>query len=97
MLHGQNGQHAKLGHRFRLAIDRVFNVKGAGLVVTGTALSGQVSIGDTLWLTGIDKQVKIRRLHAQNQPVSQAQAGERIALNLTGDISKNRFSVAIGY
>lgn len=90
MLHGQNGQHAKLGHRFRLAIDRVFNVKGAGLVVTGTALSGQVSIGDTLWLTGIDKQVKIRRLHAQNQPVSQAQAGERIALNLTGDISKKQ-------
>lgn len=90
MLHSQNGQHAKLNHRFRLAIDRVFNVKGAGLVVTGTALSGQVSIGDTLWLTGIDKQVKIRRLHAQNQPVSQAQAGERIALNLTGDISKKQ-------
>ncbi|HGJ5872331.1 MAG TPA: selenocysteine-specific translation elongation factor [Arsenophonus apicola] len=92
ILHGQIGQHAKLGHRFRLAIDRVFNVKGAGIVVTGTALSGQVSIGDTLWLTGIDKQVKIRRLHAQNQLVSQAQAGERIALNLTGDISKKQIS-----
>ncbi|WP_334472034.1 selenocysteine-specific translation elongation factor [Arsenophonus sp. PmNCSU2021_1] len=92
MLHGQAGQHAKLGHRFRLAIDRVFNVKGTGLVVTGTALSGQVSVGDTLWLTGINKQVKIRRLHAQNQLVSQAQAGDRIALNLTGDISKKQIS-----
>lgn len=28
--------------RFRLAIDRAFTVKGAGLVVTGTALSGEV-------------------------------------------------------
>ena len=28
-------------HRFRLAIDRAFTVKGAGLVVTGTALSGK--------------------------------------------------------
>ncbi len=38
--------------RFRLAIDRAFTVKGAGLVVTGTALSGDVRVGDTLWLTG---------------------------------------------
>lgn len=30
-------------HRFRLAIDRAFTVKGAGLVVTGTALSGEVT------------------------------------------------------
>lgn len=28
-------------HSFRLAIDRAFTVKGAGLVVTGTALSGK--------------------------------------------------------
>lgn len=41
-------------HRFRLAIDRAFTVKGAGLVVTGTALSGEVNVGDTLWLTGVN-------------------------------------------
>ena len=28
-------------HSFRLTIDRAFTVKGAGLVVTGTALSGK--------------------------------------------------------
>ncbi|MDR0250482.1 MAG: selenocysteine-specific translation elongation factor, partial [Burkholderiales bacterium] len=38
--------------RFRLAIDRAFHVHGAGLVVTGTAFGGRVSIGDTLWLAG---------------------------------------------
>jgi len=74
--------------RFRLAIDRAFTVKGAGLVVTGTALSGEVSVGDTLWLTGVDKPMRVRGLHAQNQPVEQAHGGQRIALNITGDAEK---------
>jgi selenocysteine-specific elongation factor len=75
-------------HRFRLAIDRAFTVKGAGLVVTGTALSGEVSIGDSLWLTGADKPMRVRGLHAQNQPTESAFAGQRIALNISGDAEK---------
>ncbi|KMK07272.1 selenocysteine-specific translation elongation factor [Pluralibacter gergoviae] len=74
--------------RFRLALDRAFSVKGAGLVVTGTALSGDVKVGDTLWLTGVDRPVRVRGLHAQNQPVERACAGQRIALNITGDVEK---------
>lgn len=74
--------------RFRLAIDRAFTVKGAGLVVTGTALSGEVNVGDTLWLTGVDKPMRVRGLHAQNQPVAKAWAGQRIALNIAGDAQK---------
>ncbi|SMQ88370.1 SelB translation factor [Raoultella ornithinolytica] len=73
---------------FRLAIDRAFTVKGAGLVVTGTALSGEVNVGDTLWLTGVDKPMRVRGLHAQNQAVGQAWAGQRIALNIVGDAQK---------
>lgn len=74
--------------RFRLAVDRAFTVKGAGLVVTGTALSGEVNVGDTLWLTGVDKPMRVRGLHAQNQPVAKAWAGQRIALNIVGDAQK---------
>ncbi|ENL1643702.1 selenocysteine-specific translation elongation factor [Raoultella ornithinolytica] len=74
--------------RFRLAIDRAFTVKGAGLVVTGTALSGEVNVGDTLWLTGVDKPMRVRGLHAQNQPADRARAGQRIALNIVGDAQK---------
>ncbi len=74
--------------RFRLAIDRAFTVKGAGLVVTGTALSGEVNVGDTLWLTGVNKPMRVRGLHAQNQPVEEARAGQRIALNIAGDAQK---------
>ena len=74
--------------RFRLAIDRAFTVKGAGLVVTGTALSGDVRVGDTLWLTGMDTPMRVRGLHAQNQPVDQAHGGQRIALNIAGAAQK---------
>ncbi|CAI2501656.1 selenocysteine-specific translation elongation factor [Serratia proteamaculans] len=79
-----------LTRRFRLAVDRAFSVKGAGLVVTGTALGGKVAVGDSLWLTGVDAPVRVRGLHAQNQPVEQAQAGQRIALNISGDVSKEQ-------
>jgi selenocysteine-specific elongation factor len=75
--------------RFRLAIDRAFHVHGAGLVVTGTAFGGRVSVGDTLWLTSVGRSVRVRHLHAQNQPVETAHVGQRIALNLVGDVHKD--------
>lgn len=80
-------EHA-VHQRFRLAIDRAFTVKGAGLVVTGTALCGEVRMGDTLWLTGAGTPVRVRGLHAQNQPTATAHAGQRIALNISGDVEK---------
>lgn len=91
-LHQQEQQHPQWHKRFRLAIDRVFSIKGAGLVVTGTALAGQISVGDTFWLTGADKPARIRALHAQNHPVESAGAGHRIAINITGDVSKENVS-----
>lgn len=66
---------------FRYAIDRVFSVKGAGVVVTGTAVSGTVNVGDSLYLSHGEK-VRIKAIHAQNQPSEQGVAGERLALNL---------------
>ncbi|WP_419710617.1 selenocysteine-specific translation elongation factor [Pseudomonas sp. NFX224] len=70
---------------FRLAIDRSFSVAGAGVVVTGTAVSGQVAVGDTLTLGPLGKTVRVRGLHAQNQPAEGAMAGQRVALNLSGE------------
>lgn len=84
-------EHAR-NQRFRLAIDRAFTVKGAGLVVTGTALSGEVHVGDTLWLTGVNKAMRVRGLHAQNQATEKAHAGQRIALNIAGDAEKEQLS-----
>jgi selenocysteine-specific elongation factor len=76
--------------RFRLAIDRAFNIKGSGLIVTGTALSGQISVGDTLWLTGSHGTVRVRGLHAQNCVTDSAGAGQRIAVNIVGDTSRQQ-------
>ncbi|MCK8663515.1 selenocysteine-specific translation elongation factor [Pseudomonas azerbaijanoccidens] len=70
---------------FRLSIDRAFSVAGAGIVVTGTAVSGVVAVGDTLRLGPLDKTVRVRGLHAQNQPADLAMAGQRVALNLSGE------------
>lgn len=78
--------------RFRLAIDRAFTISGAGLVVTGTARSGLVSVGDALWLTGADRPVRVRGIHAQNQAAQHGEAHQRLALNLTGDVGKEDIS-----
>lgn len=90
--HQQQASDSRTEKRFRMAIDRVFSVKGAGLVVTGTALAGRVSTGDTLWVTGSDKSVRVRGIHAQNRQQEQAQAGDRVAINLSGDVSKETVS-----
>ncbi|WP_275556080.1 selenocysteine-specific translation elongation factor [Mixta sp. Marseille-Q2659] len=81
-------RETELTRPFRLAIDRAFTIKGTGLVVTGTAHAGQVRTGDRLWLTSINQPVRVRSLHAQNQPTEQAGGGQRIALNISGDVEK---------
>ncbi|GIU16451.1 MULTISPECIES: selenocysteine-specific translation elongation factor [unclassified Shewanella] len=69
---------------FRMAIDRAFSVKGAGLVVTGTVISGQVSQGQNLYLSGQRKPVKVRTLHSQGRASDNAHHCQRVALNITG-------------
>ena len=70
---------------FRLAVDRAFAVTGAGVVVTGTALAGRVSAGDTLLLGKAGRPVRVRGLHAQNQVALVAEAGQRVALNIAAE------------
>ncbi|PRX92220.1 selenocysteine-specific translation elongation factor [Paraburkholderia sp. BL25I1N1] len=69
---------------FRLAVDRVFTLTGQGTIVTGTAVSGRVTVGDTLLLAPKNQPVRVRSIHAQNRPAQSGRAGERCALNLAG-------------
>jgi selenocysteine-specific elongation factor len=79
--------------RFRLAVDRSFTLTGAGTVVTGTILSGAVSVGDRVMISPNGLTARVRSIHAQNQPSSHGVAGQRCALNLAGDnISKDAIS-----
>ena len=70
--------------RFRLCIDRVFTLKGAGLVVTGTVHAGTASTGERLVVTPGGHEARIRGIHAQDRPAKRARVGERCALNLSG-------------
>ncbi|OOF55317.1 selenocysteine-specific translation elongation factor [Rodentibacter genomosp. 2] len=72
---------------FRYAIDRVFSVKGAGTVVTGTAFTGAVKINDELYLS-TGQKVRVKAIHAQNMPSEQGVAGQRLALNLNVDLDR---------
>ena len=69
---------------FRLAVDRAFTLDGVGTVVTGTVHAGRVSVGDELLLTPGEQRARVRSLHAQNQSVSEALAGQRCAVALAG-------------
>jgi selenocysteine-specific elongation factor len=68
----------------RLPIDRVFVMKGFGTVVTGTMVSGALSLGESVEILPHRIEGKIRNLHVYNRPVEKAVAGQRTAVNLQG-------------
>ncbi|HET6608654.1 MAG TPA: selenocysteine-specific translation elongation factor, partial [Rhodopila sp.] len=68
----------------RLAVDRAFTLAGAGLIVTGTLVSGRIAVDDRLLLSPAGLELRVRGLHAQNKPAQSATAGQRVALNITG-------------
>jgi selenocysteine-specific elongation factor len=76
--------HEHAGAGFRLAVDRAFSLAGVGTVVTGTAVAGEVHVADRLMLSPKGKPVRVRGLHAHNQPAERGHRGQRLALNLTG-------------
>jgi selenocysteine-specific elongation factor len=71
--------------RFRMYIDRIFNIKGLGYVVTGSVLEGTAETGNDLFLLpGSLKKVKIRNIERHGASVNQVYCGDRAALNLAG-------------
>ncbi len=69
---------------FRLPIDRSFATKGFGTVVTGTLISGSVKVDDEIEIYPLSKPVRVRGLHSGGEPIAQAVAGQRTAVNLSG-------------
>ncbi len=68
----------------RLHVDRVFSIRGAGTVVTGTLWSGAVSRGDELRVLPGGRRARVRSVQVHDEPVERAAAGQRVALNLAG-------------
>lgn len=69
---------------FRLPVDRVFTIRGFGTIVTGTCISGGVRTGDEIQIYPMDKLARVRNVQAYHEDVSEAGAGQRVALNLQG-------------
>jgi len=83
----------------RLPVDRVFSMKGSGVVVTGTLTNGSLSVGDDVFIAPAVLPAHIRSIESYKQHTDTAQPGSRVALNLTG-VKKdeiNRGDVVIKY
>lgn len=68
----------------RLWIDRSFSIKGAGAVVTGTLLGGELALEDKLELLPQGTPVRVRGIQTHDQARETAAPGSRVALNLVG-------------
>ncbi len=69
---------------FRLAVDRVFSMKGFGTVITGTSLSGRIESGAELMFYPGGLTAKIRGIQVHGKDVDIIEAGHRTAINLQG-------------
>ncbi|MBM3670645.1 MAG: selenocysteine-specific translation elongation factor [Actinobacteria bacterium] len=68
--------------RPRLWIDRVFTVRGAGTVVTGTLIGGMLSVDDEV-IAGRHRS-RVRGIESAGEQVTTVSPGARVALNLAG-------------
>jgi selenocysteine-specific elongation factor len=86
---------------FRIAIDRVFAVRGRGTVVTGSVLAGHAAPGDKLTLHPAGLQCRVRELQSHGRSCDGVATGQRAALNLTGidrdDIERGMELATPGY
>ncbi|MCW5198599.1 SelB C-terminal domain-containing protein, partial [Desulfobulbus sp. F3] len=69
---------------FRLAVDRVFSMKGFGTVVTGTSFSGRIGVGEDIMFYPGGLTAKIRGIQVHGKDCNVVEAGHRTAINLQG-------------
>ncbi len=69
---------------FRMPVDRAFTLQGHGLVVTGTAHTGKVKVGEHLICLPGGERFRVRSIQVHGQTLENAGWGQRVALNLVG-------------
>lgn len=70
------------GERFFLPLDRVFTMRGFGLVGTGTLRGGAIEVDDRVEVMPARRAATVRALQNHGRPVERAEPGQRIAVNL---------------
>ena len=68
----------------RLPIDRIFSMKGSGVVVTGTLVDGALVRGDKVYIFPKNLRPYIRTLESYKEKKSRVEPGNRVAINLVG-------------
>jgi selenocysteine-specific elongation factor len=67
---------------FFLPLDRVFTMRGFGLVATGTLRGGQIAVGDEVEILPSRHKATVRALQNHNHAVERVTPGQRVAVNL---------------
>jgi selenocysteine-specific elongation factor len=84
----------------RLNVDRVFTIRGAGTIATGTLWSGAITRGEEVEILPQGLRTRVRGVQVHDQQVELAQPGQRVALNLTGvavaDVSRGDVIASAG-
>jgi selenocysteine-specific elongation factor len=69
---------------FRLPVDRAFSLAGVGTVITGTAWSGRVAVGDAVRFLPAGRQARVRSIESYGSTLAQSEPGARTAVGLAG-------------
>src|SRR5205823_1814142 len=73
---------AATNRRPRLFVDRVFTIRGAGTVVTGTLTGGPIDVGQDAELLPSAHHARIRGLQTHKRSLRRARPVSRVAVNL---------------
>ncbi|XP_055565008.1 selenocysteine-specific elongation factor isoform X1 [Falco biarmicus] len=68
---------------FLMAVDHCFSIKGQGTVMTGTVLSGSVSLGDNVEIPALKVTKKVKSMQMFHTPVTYAMQGDRVGICVT--------------
>nr|XP_047929298.1 selenocysteine-specific elongation factor isoform X4 [Anser cygnoides] len=68
---------------FLMAVDHCFSIKGQGTVMTGTILSGSVSLGDNVEIPALKVTKKVKSMQMFHTPVTYAMQGDRVGICVT--------------
>ncbi|XP_060600172.1 selenocysteine-specific elongation factor-like [Ruditapes philippinarum] len=68
---------------FIFSVDHCFSIRGQGTVMTGTALSGSVSVNDTIEIPAMKVTKKVKSMQMFRKPVEKVVQGDRAGICVT--------------
>ena len=68
---------------FLFAVDHCFPIKGQGTVLTGTVLSGECKVGDTVEIPNLKLEKKVKSMQMFKRPVQSCARGDRLGMCIT--------------